>query len=301
MGLTRFGILATNLSYGIPSDRLFSHVRRLAEAVESSPFDSLWLPDHVVQGPVGDVAVNHDEPKRTATGPAGPHQPIFDAPTFLCALAVITERLTIGPLVSPVTIRHPALLAKSITTSDVVSGGRVVLGLGAAWDGDEHRRYGLDFPAAAGRVDRLEDAVQICRAMLDEEAATFRGKLASIDEAYNVPRPVNGHVPILIGGSGPRTLRLAARHADACNPIGPGDHLRAAFATVADECERIGRDPAAVDRIAGVMFHRRADVWAQVGDALTAGAQGVILVPWQLALAPDEIGDLGEGLVARFG
>ena len=108
----RFGILVNIFTFGLPSDRLFAHVADIAQAVEGTVFDTLWLPDHLVQGPVGDVG---DE--------CSPLTPILDAPTLLAALAVTTERVRIGPLVSPITIRHPAVLAKSLTATDVVSGG----------------------------------------------------------------------------------------------------------------------------------------------------------------------------------
>src|SRR6476661_2624579 len=120
MALTRFGLLLSNATYGLPSDRLFQHVVDVAAAAEATVFDSLWLPDHLVQGPVGDVDANRGDPERTLEGPNGRTSPIFDAPTLLCALAVTTTRLRLGPLVSPVTTRFPAVLAKSMTTVDAV-------------------------------------------------------------------------------------------------------------------------------------------------------------------------------------
>jgi alkanesulfonate monooxygenase SsuD/methylene tetrahydromethanopterin reductase-like flavin-dependent oxidoreductase (luciferase family) len=301
MPLTRFGLLTTNYSYDVPPDRLFDHYVEVAEAVESTAFDTLWLPDHLVQGAVGDIAANRREVDRTTEGPKGRTSPIFDAPTLLCALAVTTKRLRIGPLVSPVTFRHPAVLAKIMTTVDVVSGGRAVLGLGSAWDADEHRRYGFAYPPFRERTDRLEDAVQICRAMFDKVAASYSGTYYSIDEAINMPRPLNGHVPILIGGAGRRTVQIAATHADACNPIGDQTVLRRAFATLDEHLHEIGRDPAEVARPAGVLFHRLEDLFPQVEQAFAAGCDGVLLVPWQQALSPDEITRIGDRLASEFG
>jgi probable F420-dependent oxidoreductase len=287
----RFGIIFNVFTFGLPSEELFPRVVEVAAAIEATAYDTLWLPDHVVQGPVADIGDD-----------VSPTTPIFDALTLLGALAVATERVRIGPLVSPVTIRHPAVLAKSITTTDVVSGGRAVLGIGAAWDGDEHRRYGLDFPGPGERVSRLSDAVQVCRAMFDEPAASFSGKCFTIDEAVNVPQPVSAHVPILVGGAGKRTLRIAAAHADACNPIGTTDQMREAFELFDRHCDDVGRDPAEVSKQAGVMFHRLSDgIYARVEEAFGLGADGVILVPWQLALGPDAFHSIGERLRTEFG
>jgi probable F420-dependent oxidoreductase len=285
----RFGIIVNVFTFGLPSDQLFAHVADVARAVDASGFDTLWLPDHVVQGPVGDIG---DE--------RSPRTPVLDAPTLLAALAVTTERVRLGPLVSPITIRHPALLAKSITTTDVVSGGRAVLGIGAGWDADEHRRYGLAFPGPGERVSRLADAVPICRAMFDDAAPTVSGRHFSIEEAWNEPRPV-GRIPILVGGAGPRTLRIAAQHADACNPIGTADELRSAFDVFDRHCDDVGRDPAEVAKQAGVMFHREDSLYRQVEAAFALGADGVILVPWQLTLGPDAVHAIGERLRAEFG
>ncbi len=299
--LTRFGLLTTNYSWPVPPGELFGRLVDVARAAEVGGFDSLWAPDHIVQGAVGDLGANTGGEARVLAGPAGPHMPIFDAPTILAALAVVTETIRIGPLVSPVTLRDPALLAKSITTTDVVSGGRAILGLGAAWDGDEHRRYGREFPPPRERVDRLEDGVRICRAMLDEEEATVTGRFHSVDGASNVPRPAQAHVPILVGGNGTRTLRIAAQYADACNPIGTAEMVRDALTTFDRHCDDLGRDPATVSRPAGVMFHRLDDLWGQVEEAFAIGCDGVILVPWQQAFTPDEVVAIGERLVREFG
>jgi alkanesulfonate monooxygenase SsuD/methylene tetrahydromethanopterin reductase-like flavin-dependent oxidoreductase (luciferase family) len=286
----RFGIIVNVFTFGLPADRLFAHVVDIAAAIESTAYDTLWLPDHLVQGPVGDIG---DE--------VSPRTPIFDAPTLLGALAVATERVRIGPLVSPITIRNPGVLAKSITTPDVVSGGRAVLGIGAGWDADEHRRYGLDFPGPGQRVDRLEDAVQICRSMFDHEVASHSGRWSSVDEAVNVPRPVSERIPILVGGAGRRTLRIAAAHADACNPIGTTRELSEAFERFDRHCEELGRDPAEVSKQAGIMFTDVDQIDGRVEKAFGIGADGIILVPWQVALGPDDFHAIGERLRTEFG
>jgi alkanesulfonate monooxygenase SsuD/methylene tetrahydromethanopterin reductase-like flavin-dependent oxidoreductase (luciferase family) len=301
MPLTRFGLLMSNYSFGLPPAEMFARVGEVARAVDESAFDSLWLADHLMQGAVGDIAANEGAPERTLLGRAGRRTPMFDALTLLGGLAVVTTRVRIGPLVSPVTYRSAPLLAKALTTVDVISGGRALAGLGAGWDGDEHQRFGLPFPAAGERVDRLRDAVRICRAMFDEQTASYDGKHHSIERAVNEPRPVSERIPILIGGSGPRTLRIAADHADACNPIGDAAGLRAAFEAVDRRCAETGRDPGEVSRTAGVMFHRVADLPALVAGAFAAGADGVTLVPWQVELSPALVKTLSDQLTAEFG
>jgi alkanesulfonate monooxygenase SsuD/methylene tetrahydromethanopterin reductase-like flavin-dependent oxidoreductase (luciferase family) len=301
--LTRFGLIITNYSYGLSSAELFERIVEVGAAVEATVFDSLWLPDHMVQGPVGDVAANQKGTERNVDGPNGRMTPMLDAPTLLSALAVTANRLRLGQFVSPVTLRNPALLAKVVTTLDVVSGGRAILGMGAGWDADEHRRYGFAFPPIAERMDRLEDAARICRAMFDEVAATCSGKYHSIDEAINMPRPVNERVPILIGGGGEkRTLRAVARYADACNIVGDVETLRHKLSVLDRHCDDVGRDPAEVSRTCGVVFHKIGDpLYRGIDDGFMAGCGGVILIPWQLPLQPDEVAAVGSRLASDFG
>ena len=149
-----------------------------------------------------------------------------------------------------VTYRNPALLAKSITTLDIVSGGRAVLGIGAAWFEAEHVAYGYEFPPVGERMHRLEDAVQICRAMFGGGPATVSGKRHRIHEALNRPRPITpGGPPILVGGGGEqRTLAIAARYADACNIFGDPAGVRHKLDVLEAHCERADRDPAEISK-----------------------------------------------------
>jgi F420-dependent oxidoreductase-like protein len=300
--ITRFGLITTNYSYGLPPSELFAQVVEVAAAAEASVFDSLWLPDHVVQGPVGDVEANTSGPERDLAGPKGQRMPIFDAPTLLSALAVTTNRLRLGQLVSPITLRNPALLAKIVTSVDVISGGRALLGMGAGWDTDEHRRYGYEFPEPRERLDRLEDAVQICRKMFDEETATYHGRYYSVDEAINEPRPINEHIPILIGGGGEkRTVRIAARYADAWNISGDVETLRRKISVLERVCEEIGRDPRSISLPGCVVFHRVDMLLQGIESCFTASCDGVILIPWQQRITPDFVASIGESVAAEFG
>ena len=143
---------------------------------------------------------------------------MFEAYTVLGALALATASARLFSLVSPVTLRAPGLLAKAVTTLDVISGGRAVLGVGAGWDVAEHEAYGIEFPGLGERFDRLDEELAICRAMFGAERANFSGKFYAVRDAYNSPRPVRGAIPVLVAGGGEkRTLDLVARYGDACN------------------------------------------------------------------------------------
>ena len=160
----------------------------------------------------------------------------------------------LGTLVTGVTYRNPALLAKTATTLDVISGGRAILGLGAAWNDIEHAGYGFDFPPVRERMDRLDEALTIIRAMFTEERPSFEGRYYRIEDALNVPRPVQQGGPrILVGGGGEqRTLKIAAKHADMTHwfPLG-FEVLRHKTEVLERHCAEIGRDPSTIERTMG--------------------------------------------------
>jgi F420-dependent oxidoreductase-like protein len=228
--MTKFGLQLPNFTFsGVPDDAMFEHVSELAVAGEESGFDSVWVMDHFWQlPPLG-----------------GPTQPMLEGYTLLGGLAARTRSVKVGTLVTGVTYRNPALLAKMVTTLDIVSGGRAILGIGAAWYEEEHEALGFDFPPAGERLDRLEEALQICRAMFTEEAPSFHGKHYRIEKALNVPRPIQAGGPrIMVGGSGPkRTLRLVAQYADMCNINGSPETVRKLLDVLRDHCADVGRDP----------------------------------------------------------
>ena len=221
----RLGLQIPNFTLGVPDDRLFESVADLARTAEDVGFDSVWVMDHFYQlPPLG-----------------GPGQPMFEAYTLLSALAARTSRVRLGALVTGVTYRNPALLAKIVTTLDVISAGRAILGIGAAWYDVEHEGLGVDFPPVPERMERLEEAVQICRAMFRGERPTFAGRHYRTTEAWNLPAPVQpGGPPILIGGSGEkRTLRLVARYADLCNITGDPAVVAHKVAVLRGHCEAV--------------------------------------------------------------
>src|SRR6202162_5392130 len=185
---------------GVPNDRLVDRVVKNAKAAENAGFDLVTVMDHFYQ-----------------IGGIGPEtEPMLEAYTTLAAIATQTKRIRLAPLVSGVTYRNPALLAKMVTTLDVISGGRAILGIGAAWNEDEHKGYGFEFPPIGRRMDRLDEGLTIAELMFTQDRPSFEGKYYKIDRALNVPRPVQpGGPKILIGGSGEqRTLRLLAQHGD---------------------------------------------------------------------------------------
>ena len=228
----RIGLQIPNFTIGVPDDQLFEAVAQQAVTAEESGFESLWVMDHFYQLP--------------ALG--GPTQPMLESYTLLGGLAARTSRIMLGTMVTGVTYRNPALLAKIVTTLDVISAGRAMLGIGAAWYDVEHEGLGVEFPPAGERLDRLEEAVQICRAMFRDDVVTFEGRYYSVHEARNLPRPVQpGGPPILIGGGGEkRTLRLVAQYADYCNIFGDEAAIRHKVAVLHEHCEAVGRDPASI-------------------------------------------------------
>ena len=227
----RFGLQIPNFTEG-PPGTLFDGVLESATAAEQTGYDSVWVMDHFFQlPPMG-----------------GPTAPMLDSYTLLGALAARTSRVRLGTMVTGVTYRNPAHLAKIVTTLDVISAGRAILGIGAAWYDAEHEGLGFAFPPAGERLDRLEEALKICRAMFTEAAPSFSGRYYRIHEARNVPPPVQAGGPtILIGGGGEkRTLNLVARYADMCNIFGDAATVAHKVAVLRGHCEAVGRDPSEV-------------------------------------------------------
>jgi F420-dependent oxidoreductase-like protein len=181
--------------------------------------------------------------------------PMLEGYTGLGFLAGQTRRVELGLLVTGVTYRHPGLLAKTVTTLDVLSGGRAMLGIGAAWYEREHRALGVPFPPVAERFQRLEETLQVCRQMWSDDDGPYTGTHYQLAETLCVPQPVRRpHPRILIGGSGEKkTLRLVAQYADACNLFDTGaDGVRHKLEVLERHCADVGRDPAEIERSCGV-------------------------------------------------
>ncbi len=209
--------------------------RAAAKACEQAGLDSVWLADHFM---FPDPADREKE------------VPVFDCLVALAAIAASTARIRIGELVVGVPYRNPALLAKMLTTLDVIAHGRTIVGLGAAWHEAEFAAYGWPFPSVRERMERLEEAVQIVDRMLTQRPASFAGTHYRIANAFNDPMPVQQpRPPIMIGGSGEKvTLRLVAQYADFCNVGGDPAAVAHKFAVLRQHCERVGRSYDAITR-----------------------------------------------------
>ena len=173
-----------------------------------------------------------------------------EAWAILPAIAAATERVRIGPLVSPTSVHHPALLANRAVSIDHVSNGRFVLGLGAGWQINEHRAYGIELQEPGPRVDRFEEAIEIVRSLLDEPRTSFDGTYYQVTNAPCHPAPVQEHLPILVGTGGPRMLRITASFADEWNTWGTPETVADRTAAMEQACAAVERDPATVWRSA---------------------------------------------------
>ncbi|MET0147373.1 MAG: TIGR03560 family F420-dependent LLM class oxidoreductase [Ilumatobacteraceae bacterium] len=200
---TRIALQISDFTYpGVAPGQLFERVVAQAVAAEQSGFDTVFVMDHFFQLP------NNGRPE----------QEMFEAYTLLAALAARTSAVRLGTLVTGVTYRTPALLAKEVTAVDVISRGRALLGIGAAWFEYEHKALGFEYPPLTERYEHLVDALAICRGMFTQATTTYTGAHHSVVDAFNMPAPINGDIPIMIGGQGEKkTFRLAAEHADELN------------------------------------------------------------------------------------
>jgi len=233
--MIRLGLQIPNFTYpGVDTAGLFARVTAIAQAAEQSGFDSLWVMDHFYQLPM--------------LGPA--ENAMLEAYTLLGALAAQTTTARLGTLVTGVTYRNPAILAKQVTTLDVISGGRAVLGIGAAWFAPEHEGLGVTFPPVGERMDRLEEALLICRAMFRSDRPVFNGRYYRVRYPINSPAPLQpAGPPVLIGGSGEkRTLKLVAQQADAVNLVCGRDEIPHKLDVLKAHCDNEGRDPATINK-----------------------------------------------------
>ena len=203
-----------------------------AVAAEEAGWDAVWTWDHL----------------HAIFGPWD--QPVLEGWLAMGAVAARTSRVRVGLMVGANTFRNPGHTAKLAATLDHVSGGRADLGIGGAWFAREHEAFGIDFGASVGeRLDRLDEAVEVMRRLLDGERFSHAGRFYRFDDALLRPRPVQDHLPILVGGGGPKkTLRTVARRADAWNTNGTLDEVAARDAILREHCAAVGRDPAAIER-----------------------------------------------------
>ncbi|MDW0195556.1 MAG: TIGR03560 family F420-dependent LLM class oxidoreductase [Nitrososphaeraceae archaeon] len=214
---------------GNDTSQIIESLKKLATTAENNGFDSFWVMDHFHQIPmIGKV-----------------EEPMLESWTTLSVVAGLTTKIKLGTLVTGIMYRYPAILAKVAATLDVLSKGRLFMGIGAAWNEEESNAYGIHFPAASERMSRLEEAIQIIRKMWTEEpSASFNGIYYQIRNAYCNPKPIQKpSPPILVGGSGERkTLKIVAKYADACNLFGSAETVKRKLNILKEHCKSVGRD-----------------------------------------------------------
>lgn len=283
-----FGYHMPNYSFPeLPREGIFEHLSLLVRAAEGAGFDFATVMDHFYQ----------------IRGVGPETEPMLEAYTTLSALAASTSRIRLGTLVTGVTYRNPALLAKMVTTLDVISRGRAILGIGAAWNKDEHIGYGFEFPPVGERMNRLDEALRIAKLMFTEERPSFTGRYYRIERALNSPRPIQPGGPrILVGGAGEkRTLRLAAQYADMTHWfVGSLDEFKHKSAVLEQHCEAVGRDPATITRTIGAPVEVALDAEQARRISERGGARGPVVPPEQAAeIMSDYVRAGAQGFVFR--
>jgi F420-dependent oxidoreductase-like protein len=224
----KFGLQHPNFSFDGEGPQVVEKLRNLVGRAESYGFDSFWVMDHFHQiQNVGEV-----------------QEPMLEGWTTQSVVAGFTSKIKLGTLVTGIVYRYPSVLAKVGASLDVLSKGRLFMGIGAAWNVDEATAYGISFPPVKERMQRLEEAVQIIRKMWTEDSATFSGKFYQIRNAYCNPKPIQKpHPPIMIGGSGERrTLKIVAKYGDACNIFGSVETVKKKLGVLREHCRSVGRD-----------------------------------------------------------
>ena len=221
------------------SDRSWQSVVETAQFAERTGWHALWFADHFMpQSP--DDSANEG--------------PILECWSVLAGIAAVVPRIRLTSMVSPVTIHHPVVLAKRATTVDQISGGRVVLGIGAGWQVNEHAAYGFPLPPAGQRVARFAEAIEVIHHLLNEPTSTVEGQFYRVTDAPFEPKPVQQRLPILVGTGSPRMMRLTARWADEWNTWGNPTQLAERTALFRQACDVQGRDPDSVRRSAQALI-----------------------------------------------
>ncbi|MDG2336160.1 MAG: LLM class F420-dependent oxidoreductase [Myxococcota bacterium] len=225
--MTRLGYQIPNFTYpNIAPGDIFENVVAQAKAAEAAGYDRVFVMDHFYQLP----------------GIGAPAEPMFECYSMLSALAQHTERVRLSALVTGNTYRNPALLAKTLTTLDHVSGGRATLGIGCGWFEKEHVDLGFEFGTFTDRFEKLEEALQIIIPMLRSQSPTLNGKYYAVKDAINSPAPI-AQIPIMIGGQGEKkTLRMVAQYADESNLVGDNAAIPRKLQAIEKHCENLGRD-----------------------------------------------------------
>jgi F420-dependent oxidoreductase-like protein len=227
----KFGLQHPNFSFDYRNQdtyQIVDSLKTLISKAENADFDSFWVMDHFHQ----------------IRFVGNPEEPMLESWTTISALAGMTTRIKLGTLVSGIVYRHPSILAKIGSTLDVLSKGRLFMGIGAAWNQEESFAYGIPFPSTMERLLRLEEVIQILRKMWTQSTTTFNGRYYQIKDAYCNPHPLQKpHPPIMVGGGGERnTLKIVAKYADACNLFGSIETIRRKLKILNEHCKSVRRD-----------------------------------------------------------
>jgi probable F420-dependent oxidoreductase len=207
-------------------------------AAEDAGWYGVWLADHYMPNTGDETPARGD---------------VYECWALLSALAAVTQRVRLGTLVSPTSVHHPALLAKRASAIDQLSAGRMVLGLGAGWQINEHHAYGIELEPPGKRVSRFEESIQIVRSMLSQDSTTFHGACYDVTDAPCDPKPVQSPLPLLVGTKSPRMLRITARYANEWNTWGTPEQAAVHRAALIETCDKVGRDPATMWTSANAM------------------------------------------------
>jgi alkanesulfonate monooxygenase SsuD/methylene tetrahydromethanopterin reductase-like flavin-dependent oxidoreductase (luciferase family) len=260
-------------------------------AADDAGWHGVWLSDHYMPGTRDGAPARGD---------------VYECWGLLPAMAAVSRRLRVGTLVSPTSVHHPAVLANRAATIDRLSGGRMVLGLGAGWQVNEHRAYGIELEPPGQRVSRFAEAIQVIRALLAQESTTFHGACYDITGAPCEPKPVQSPLPLLVGTSGPRMLGITARYADEWNTWATPEQAPGARAGLLQACEAASRDPATVWKSVNSLLHlgpgtaprgravlsgSAGELIAQLGRYAELGFDEFVMPDWNLGSDPSQRAD----------
>jgi probable F420-dependent oxidoreductase len=251
-------------------ERPTAEVLDLARMADTEGWYGLWFADHYMPNTGSETIQPGD---------------VHECWAMLPAIAAVTERIRIGPLVSPTSVHHPAVLANRAATIDHISNGRMVLGIGAGWQINEHHAYGIELQDPGQRVSRFEEAIQVIRSLLSEERTDFSGEFYEITDATADPKPIQSPLPILVGTGSPRMLRITARHADEWNTWGGPPMAGGAFDKLLVACEQVGRDPDTMWKSAQALVFMSDD--AELADNIRGSDMG----PRSIIGSTDELVD----------
>jgi alkanesulfonate monooxygenase SsuD/methylene tetrahydromethanopterin reductase-like flavin-dependent oxidoreductase (luciferase family) len=229
----------TSFSVWPSPERPWSEVRTLAEYVDNGSWHCLWYADHFMPNTDDGSVADGD---------------VHEVWSMLAAVGAVTTSIRIGSLVSPTTVRHPALLANTAATIDRISNGRLTLGLGAGWQVNEHRAYGIPLLGNKDRVDRFEEAMRIVRGLLTTDRTTFHGSQFTFEDAPCQPRPIQNPLPLMVGTGGPRMSRLTVELADEWNTWGTPEVAGEKASVIDRACDAAGRDPRSLKRSVQALF-----------------------------------------------